>query len=145
MHTLFQQTSLALTELYGPSNLTIACSIQSVPPAASVTNPNSLGYQSSTQPEKTLFNMGIAFQYDGAAATEGLGVAIMSFTRELEQIAQEDHVYDEHIYSNYAGSWQNVFGGYGIPSLKNMLRVARTYDRRQMFQRQVKGGFKLLR
>ncbi|KAH7072187.1 hypothetical protein BKA63DRAFT_544548 [Paraphoma chrysanthemicola] len=145
MHASFRRNAIALTELYASANLTIACSIQSVPAAAPASNPNSLGFQPSSQPEKTLLNMGIAFQFEESAATDGLAAATEQFAKEIDQIAAQDKVRDEHLYLNYAGGWQDVFGGYGAESVENMRRVSRKYDSSGMFQNQVKGGFKLYR
>lgn len=143
LHEAFKNTSLALTDQYAKSKLTIAISIQSVPPAAPASNPNSLGFDPSSHPEDDLFNIGIAFQYDDAAATDGLQEAIKAFTRELDRVAEEAGAKDEHIYLNYAGDWQDVFAGYGNESVTRMRRVSQTYDRSGMFQKQVRGGFKL--
>ncbi|KAH7355632.1 hypothetical protein BKA66DRAFT_446467 [Pyrenochaeta sp. MPI-SDFR-AT-0127] len=143
IHTAFKRTSVALADKFPSANLTTACSIQSVPVAAPVYNPNSLGFNATSHPEKNLVNYGIAFQYEDPIATEGLRQAIKELTAELEQIAKADGVDDEHLYLNYAGSWQNVFAGYGRENLKNMRRVAKYYDKSEMFQKQVKGGFKL--
>jgi hypothetical protein len=145
IHASYKRTSLALTDEYASANLTIACSIQSVPAAAPVSNPNSLGFNSSSHPEKRLLNIGIAFQYESPAATEGLEQAIKIFAMEVDQIAKKDGVNDPHLYLNYAGSWQDVFSGYGKDSLGKMRRVAEKYDGKGMFQNQARGGFKLFR
>jgi hypothetical protein len=139
----FRQTSTALTDTYGPANLTIAVSIQSVPPAASASLPNSLGFDPSSHPELNLLNIGLAFQYDGDSATEDLDLAIKQFTQGIDQIAEEEGARDEHLYLNYAGSWQDVFAGYGNESLARMRAVAKKYDATGMFQKQVRGGYKL--
>lgn len=143
LHKSFRKTCLALTDEYARAKLTIAISIQAVPPAAPAYNPNSLGFNSSSHPEDDLLNIGIAFQYEDPTATDGLQEAIKTFTKELDQIAEEAGAKDEHIYLNYAGDWQDVFAGYGEDSLAKMRRVARMYDRSGMFQKQVRGGFKL--
>jgi hypothetical protein len=143
IHDSFKRNSLALTELYASANLTIAYSIQSVPAAAPASNPNSLGFLPSSQPERELLNIGIALQYDDAVATEGLQAATERIARELDHIATEDNVNDKHLYLNYAGSWQDVLGGYGNTSLENLREVSRKYDEKAMFQKQVRGGFKL--
>lgn len=143
IHDAFKRTSLALTDSYAAANLTIACSIQSVPAAAPASNPNILGYVPFSQPEKTLLNIGIAFQYEDPAATDGLQAATEMFARELDEIATADKSNDKHLYLNYAGSWQDVFSGYGSTNLEIMRRVSKKYDRNAMFQRQVRGGFKL--
>ncbi|KAH9878814.1 hypothetical protein J1614_002248 [Plenodomus biglobosus] len=140
---LFRRISRALTDRYASANLTIACSIQSVPAAAPEENPNSLGFDPSSNPERDLINFGLAFQYDDASATEGLQQAIRIFTIAIDGIAAQEGVADDHIYLNYAGSWQDVFAGYGGQSLTRLRNVAQQYDTSGMFQKQVKGGFKL--
>lgn len=145
IHASFKRNSLALGHIYAPANLTIAISIQSVPAAAPTYNPNSLGFDPSSHPEKNLVNIGIAFQYDDSAATEGLRIANKQLAREFDHIAEVNGVKDGHLYLNYAGSWQDVFTGYGTKSLERMRRVAKLYDSKGMFQKQVKGGFKLYR
>jgi len=143
MHALFKSTSYALTNEYASAGLTVAISIQSVPAAAPASNHNSLGFHPWSSPEKKLLNLGVAFRYDDPAATDGLEEAIKTFTAGLYRIAREEGVLDTHLYLNYAGGWQDVFAGYGNGSLQEMRQVARKYDERGMFQKQVKGGFKL--
>lgn len=145
IYASFKRTSILLADKYASANLTTACSIQSVPAAAPASNPNSLGFDASSHPEKRLVNIGIGFQYEDPAATEGLQKASERLTIELDHIAKEEGVQDEHLYLNYAGSWQDVFAGYGKDSLEKMRRVATKYDKRGMFQKQVRGGFKLHR
>ncbi|KAH6629582.1 hypothetical protein C7974DRAFT_463535 [Boeremia exigua] len=143
IHESFKQTSRALTADYSPANLTIAMSIQSVPPAAPASKPNSLGFDPALHPEDHLYNIGIAFQYDDPAATESLRQAIKKFTGDLDRIADAEGARDEHLYLNYAGDWQEVLAGYGNESLTEMRRVSTKYDGSGMFQKQVRGGFKL--
>lgn len=145
VHQAFRKTSLALTDEYADKGLVMAISFQSVPPAAPASNPNSLGYVASSHPENNLFNIGIAFQFEDSTATEGLQTAIKRFTEDVDQIADKAGVKDGHIYLNYAGDWQDVFAGYGNDSLTEMRRVSQKYDRSGMFQKQVRGGFKLWR
>jgi hypothetical protein len=139
----FKRNSLAITELYAYANVTIACSIQSVPAAAPASNPNSLGFLPSSQPERELLNIGIALIYEDPAATVGLQAVTERITREIDQIATEDHTNDNHLYLNYAGGWQDVLGGYGNTSVEYLRDVSTKYDSRGMFQKQVRGGFKL--
>jgi hypothetical protein len=143
IHTLFQNTSVALGENYPSAKLTTACSIQSVPAAPPNSNPNSLGFNSTLSPEKSLVNIGLAFQYEDPAATDALLQANKRLAEQVDRIAEEEGVKDPHLYLNYAGSWQDVFAGYGKESLENMRRVAKKYDKHGMFQKQVRGGFKL--
>jgi hypothetical protein len=143
IQNLFRDTSSALTDEYPFANLTIAISIQSVPAAAPPDNPNILGFVADSQPELGLLNIGIAIQYEDPAATLGLDKATKILAAEIDQIAIEEGVYDKHLYMNYAGSWQDVLGGYGPQSLMTMREVAIKYDKTGMFQKQVVGGFKL--
>ena len=69
--------------------------------------------------------------------------ATKDFAIEIDRIAAVDHAKDKHLYLNYAGSWQDIFGGYGTENIEKMRRVSKVYDRRGMFQNQVRGGFKL--
>jgi hypothetical protein len=143
IHAAFKRTSNALAERYASANLTIAISIQSVPAAAPASNPNILGFDPNSHPEMDLINIGLAFKYDDASAAQGLRRAIRDFTIELDRIAAADRVKDKHLYLNYAGDWQDVFAGYGTESLEKMRRVSEIYDKKGMFQNQVRGGFKL--
>ncbi|CBX90591.1 similar to FAD binding domain containing protein [Plenodomus lingam JN3] len=143
IHTLFRNVSLALTDEYASANLTIACSIQSVPAAATKENPNSLGFDPLSKPEQGLINIGLAFQYDDPTVTEALQQALQILTTAVDRIAISEGVADPHVYMNYAGSWQNVLAGYGNESLVRLKNVAEQYDKNGIFQKQVKGGFKL--
>ncbi|KAH7389519.1 hypothetical protein DE146DRAFT_767847 [Phaeosphaeria sp. MPI-PUGE-AT-0046c] len=143
IHESFKRTSYSLEAQYASANLTMAISIQSVPAAAPASNPNSLGFSPLSHPETDLLNIGLAFQYDNPAASEGLEQAIKVLTSDIDKIAIEEGVQDPHIYLNYAGDWQDVFAGYGRESLERMRAVSMKYDRSGMFQRQVRGGFKL--
>jgi len=50
-----------------------------------------------------------------------------------------------YIYTNYAADFQDPMTGYGLRSLAFMREVSRKYDPQGIFQKQVPGGFKLLR
>ncbi|KAJ4334106.1 hypothetical protein N0V95_009249 [Ascochyta clinopodiicola] len=102
-----------------------------------------LGFEPLSEPEKKLINIGLAFQYDDPNATDGLQKAIQWLTAAIDRTASNERVADKHIYMNYAGGWQDVLTGYGNQSLMRLRSVADRYDVRGMFQKQVKGGFKL--
>lgn len=46
-------------------------------------------------------------------------------------------------YLNYAARWQDPIAGYGGAVKKELQRVSARYDPGGVFQRQVRGGFKL--
>ena len=52
-------------------------------------------------------------------------------------------VVNDFIYFNYAGLFQNPVHGYGTPMVKSLQAASKKYDPKQMFQKQVPGGFKL--
>ncbi|KAJ8118417.1 hypothetical protein OPT61_g610 [Boeremia exigua] len=132
----FRRVSLTLTAEYPSANLTIAVSIQSVPVAAPPNNPNSLGFDWDSHPEKDLLNLGIAFQWEDETVSAGIRRACKAFTKELDMIAKEEGVSDDHLYLGYAGSWQKVLAGYGQESLSKMRNASRKYDSKGMFQKQ---------
>ncbi|EAT81770.1 hypothetical protein SNOG_10376 [Parastagonospora nodorum SN15] len=109
---------------YLSANLTVAISIQSVPATAPSSNPNILGFAAGSEAEKRLLNIGLAIQYEDPAATAGLDIATKRLAAQIDQIAIEEGVYDAHLYMNYAGSWQNVLGGYGQESLVVLREVS---------------------
>ncbi|KAH4090377.1 hypothetical protein HBH46_190940 [Parastagonospora nodorum] len=124
IQTLFRETSITLADSYLSANLTVAISIQSVPATAPSSNPNILGFAAGSEAEKRLLNIGLAIQYEDPAATAGLDIATKRLAAQIDQIAIEEGVYDAHLYMNYAGSWQNVLGGYGQESLVVLREVS---------------------
>jgi FAD/FMN-containing dehydrogenase len=62
-----------------------------------------------------------------------------------EAWAKELGVYHPYIYTNYAGIWQDVLGGYGDENLQWLKKVQKKYDPEGIFQigSLGSGGFKL--
>lgn len=143
IHTFWHNASTTLHPTYSPAHLNSSLVLQSVPAAAPPSNPNSLGFSPSSHPERDLVNVLVMFSYTDASATEGLLEEIKKVIWGIDRIARREGGGSEYVYMNYAGSWQDVFAGYGRGSMEEMRRVARKYDAVGMFQEQVKGGFKL--
>jgi hypothetical protein len=61
----------------------------------------------------------------------------------IDAILDQEGVRDDHIYLNEAAAWQDPFKGYGQKNIDFMKQVAKKYDPKGMFQKQVVGGFKL--
>jgi hypothetical protein len=57
--------------------------------------------------------------------------------------AKKMGVWHRYVYMNYAAEWQDVMGGYGEENVRAMIEVSKKYDRDQVFQVAVPGGFKL--
>lgn len=62
---------------------------------------------------------------------------------EISNYAKSIGGANEFIYLDYAAKWQNPLRGYGLNNLRKIRRVAKKYDPKAVFQRQVPGGFKL--
>ena len=62
-----------------------------------------------------------------------------------ERWAKELGVYHPYIYANYAGPWQDIWGGYGEENVQQLRKLQRKYDPEQIFTRGglCGGGFKL--
>lgn len=103
---------------------------------------NSLGFTASEAPEKDLVFLQIVFSYVDASATDGLQTALKDFIRLFNEAADQEGVGHKFVYLNFAAAFQDPFAGYGVESLKTLRKVARKYDPKGVFQKQV-GGFKL--
>jgi hypothetical protein len=138
----FQVFAYAIRDTYHGSIL-VEMVFQSVPSAAPASNPNSLGFDPSSHPERNLVNLLVMTSYSDPALTDGLSKTLKEFVQGIDQTLEKEGVKDAHLYMNYASSWQDVLKGYGQENMAKMRAVARKYDEKGMFQRQVKGGFKL--
>lgn len=61
----------------------------------------------------------------------------------IENEAKKLHAYDPYIYLNYAAPWQNVVASYGPASVSRLQKLKAEVDPRNVFQRLVRGGFKI--
>lgn len=62
---------------------------------------------------------------------------------EINAAAENLGVSNPFIYLNYAGEEQNPLMGYGEENLEKMRALSRKYDQQGVFQKLVKGGFKI--
>lgn len=62
---------------------------------------------------------------------------------EINAVAESLGVSNPFIYLNYAGQKQNPLAGYGQENLKKMRALSRKYDHQGVFQKLVRGGFKI--
>ena len=61
----------------------------------------------------------------------------------IEKAARAKGLHDGFIYLNYAAPGQDPIKGYGADNVRNLRAVSEKYDPKGVFQKQVKGGFKL--
>ncbi|KAL8647216.1 MAG: hypothetical protein Q9226_006520 [Calogaya cf. arnoldii] len=70
--------------------------------------------------------------------------ALIKETYEMvDKLTKSRGLYDPYIFLNDAAPGQKVMRSYGKESFERMKGISRKYDPKQMFQKQVPGGFKL--
>ena len=87
----------------------------------------------------------LTIQWEDSNDDTSVNNAARSFINEVASEASKRNVYNEYIYLNYALQSQDPLASYGSQSLEAMREASRKYDPRQVFQKQVPGGFKLWR
>jgi hypothetical protein len=138
----FRYASHAIRDNYGgtvESRIVFGC----VPAAANDTNPNVLGFDPSSHPEQDLISILVEVVYIDPAFTDSLEKGVQGLIQAIDAILDQEGVRDDRIYLNYAAAWQDPFKGYGQKNIDFMKAVAKKYDPKGMFQKQVVGGFKL--
>ncbi|KJZ71319.1 hypothetical protein HIM_09293 [Hirsutella minnesotensis 3608] len=65
------------------------------------------------------------------------------FIKDTEAIAKKHGTYSPFVYISYAGPTQNPLCGYGRGSASFLEQVAKKYDPYGVFQRLMRGGFKI--
>lgn len=64
---------------------------------------------------------------------------------ELTAYAKEIGKYNAFLYLNYANRNQDPLDGYGVENVRKLQAVSKKYDRKEVFQQLVPGGFKLFK
>lgn len=116
---------------------------QSLAPPPKKDAPNSLGFSSTSTPQKDLVFLQIIFYFKDAGASEGLNNALKDFVKLFEELAIKEGVHNDWIYTNFAAWFQKPLEAYGRQSYSQLKRVSRKYDPRGFYQKQLVGGFKL--
>lgn len=145
LYTQFQSTSFSpFAEIF---NLAISMPIQPIPPAiTSKSGPlggNSLGLQSSPGRGSLVLCL-LSATWDDAADD----AAIMNVVRKLHETlvaeGKKRALWNDWIYLNYANQTQDPIAGYGPEIRKRLRETSAKYDKKQVFQKLVPGGFKLI-
>jgi hypothetical protein len=58
-------------------------------------------------------------------------------------MAYEYNADEDDRYLNYALDWQDAIGSYGTENVKFLRKIAKRYDPTNVWERLVKGGFKI--
>ena len=66
-----------------------------------------------------------------------------TFIEDVNNRAIAGGLHHPWIYLNYADKYQDVIGGYGAANKMKLQHASMKYDRIQLFQKSVPGGFKL--
>jgi FAD/FMN-containing dehydrogenase len=83
------------------------------------------------------------YSWDNSADDELLYELAQSAREQLDEYARSTGAYNEYIYLNYAGRTQDPLRGYGLENLEFLRRVSEKFDPDGVFQRLVRGGFKI--
>ncbi|KAF2836617.1 FAD-binding domain-containing protein [Patellaria atrata CBS 101060] len=124
------------------SGMNSAFIIQPTPPPPK-SFANSLGFGNAAVPEADSVIVLLAHNWDSEADSKVVEDRTYELIREINNAAADEHVEERFRYLNYAASKQKIFDGYGQASKAFLRKVARKYDPDGVFQRQVKGGFKV--
>lgn len=136
----FRARALAIAPRYRGANLTLTTLYQSAPAAKLG---NSLPFRPDDEPEKYLVNLFTSFQHSEPSIEDAIEEELKTLTAEFEAILEDEGTLSTFVYLNYGASWQRGLEGYGREGIEWMEKVAGRYDPEGVFQKQVRGGFKL--
>lgn len=81
--------------------------------------------------------------WEDTTASEDVYGKAEEFMAKINRAAERMGLLKEFVYANYAGRHQRPLESYGKENYQYLRKVAREYDPKGVFQRQVPGGFKL--
>lgn len=135
----FQESLATVSNVAG---LVWSYTLEPLPPAlyARAAEDNALGLQDRTEALAIgLMTGSWALEADDEAAQ----AACRTMVEAVEGDAKALGVYDPFYYLNYAAPWQNPISSYGKKNKKELSKVAKKYDKKGVFTKQVPGGFKV--
>lgn len=144
IHALWKDLVPEVSKQYAYAKPIAEITFQAFPaPPRNGTSPNSFGFSPDETPEKDLIFLEIIFTFEDATAMEGFEEALKDFVKLIEELAKQEGVLHRYKYLNFAASFQDPLGSYGAEQKKTLRKVAKKYDPKGIFQKQVPGGFKL--
>ena len=90
-----------------------------------------------------LVNVLVGGQWSDPADDAKLDAATRKLFAEIAKVTKEEGTDNPYLYLNYAAEWQKPIQGYEEEQVRFLRKVSRDVDPGQVFQRLVKGGFKL--
>ncbi|KAL8705597.1 MAG: hypothetical protein Q9201_001284 [Fulgogasparrea decipioides] len=100
---------------------------------------NSLGLD----PGRNIFWLNYGVGYNDADDDEQVYAISKALFEKVEAYTRSQGQHEDFMYMNYALPTQQVIASYGKENVDFLRTVSRRYDRRQVFQQLVPGGFKL--
>jgi len=83
--------------------------------------------------------------WDNTASNSLVEKTARDLGRRVDEVAKKMGLLHRFKYSNYADSSQDPIGSYGKTNVEFLEKISKKYDPRGVFQRQVKGGFKIFK
>lgn len=92
-----------------------------------------------------MFNVHFALGVGNEAAhlDNAITSAVKALFEEAEEIARSWGMQRNYVQMTYADGWQKPIKRRGEKVVREMIKISKKYDPEQMFQKQVRGGFKL--
>lgn len=101
---------------------------------------NMLGLNRTTD---DLILMQLAPRWTNAADDAVMYDTAKHWVKQVQGYTQSVGKASDYLYLNYADGFQDPIAAYGEDNVKFLQRVSRKYDKQGVFQRAVKGGFKI--
>ncbi|PIA90436.1 Bifunctional solanapyrone synthase [Cercospora beticola] len=143
MEEFWQLTFKAVKPFLGISSFQLSISYQPIPTrSSSDPNLNSLGLLHSQGP---MFNVHFALGVGNETAhlDHAITSAVKALFEKAEEVASSWGLQRDYVQMTYADGWQKPIERRGEKVVREMIEISKKYDPEQMFQKQVRGGFKL--
>ncbi|KAL6718484.1 hypothetical protein ACLMJK_004575 [Lecanora helva] len=145
LHTVFDIANSTLQSIATVPGILYVLSLQSVPSSiadkTSTDAPNALGLDKNVGPQ---INALLNIHWDDVADDAAVNAAAESWLQRADAEAEKRGLKRRWLYLNYAHKTQDPIGGYGEGNGERLREVSRKYDPEGVFQKVVKGGFKVL-
>jgi hypothetical protein len=126
-------------------NISLAISLEPLPPAVlSKSAPRGGNLLNLADAAEPLVIWLLSATWADAADDAKMFALSKKLWEDTEAAARRLDAYHPYKYIGYAAKGQDVFAAYGEENVAFMRDVSRRYDPRQIFQRAVPGGFKLV-
>lgn len=138
----YEHFNASMGDIEDVENIVYALTLEPLPPAlyARHASSNPLGLQNRTQ---SLIIVLLTVSYTDEAddlKVEQAGKAMMA---GIEKDARKLDLFDNFLYLNYAGSYQDPIATYGEENVQRLRSIAQAVDPKGVFRTQVPGGFKI--